>query len=95
MWCSEPAFILTLLGWVAVVPPIAFALGWWTHKTLRSGVLDETTRRSIDFLDGRSLEVVVTSEGVIFDAYVGDTLIGTCGMTFDEWHFDIGGESAQ
>lgn len=92
MWCSDPSFIITLLGWVAVVPPVAFALGWWTHKTLRR---DDSIRRSVDLLDGRLLEVIITDEGVILDAYVGDTLVGTVGMTFDEWHFDVRGESAE
>lgn len=35
--------------------------------------------------EGRTLEVVVTHEGVIMDAYRNDEHIGTRGMTADEW----------
>lgn len=33
----------------------------------------------------RQLEVKVTDEGVILDAWEHDELIGTMGMTFEEW----------
>ena len=33
----------------------------------------------------RHLNIRVTHEGVIFDAYLDDVLVETLGMTFDEW----------
>lgn len=32
MWAVDPLVVIVLLGWTAVVPPLAFALGAWYAK---------------------------------------------------------------
>ncbi len=45
------------------------------------------TRFSIDLLEGEmKMQVVVSPEGIIIDAFDGDEHVGTEGMMYDEWY---------
>lgn len=35
--------------------------------------------------DERAININITNEGVIMDAFQNDQLVGTVGMTFEEW----------
>ena len=44
-------------------------------------------RGDIDLGEGETLNIIITSEGIIMDHYIGETgeVSSTVGMTFDEW----------
>jgi len=39
--------------------------------------------------DGRTVTAQVTTEGIILDAYTGDTHVGTVARMWDEWHDEL------
>ncbi len=44
------------------------------------------TRFSIDLEGEMKMQVVVSPEGIIMDAFDGDEHVGTEGMMYDEWY---------
>jgi hypothetical protein len=53
---------------------------------------DAESRTEINIGDGRTMTINITGEGIIIDVFgrapqefSDDTLLGTVGMTFDEW----------
>ena len=45
--------------------------------------------------DGRTLAVVVTDEGVLFDAFAGGEHAGTKAMMADEWFEEVAGQQVE
>jgi len=54
--------------------------------------LDDTVRRVYELGEGTVLEVKLTHEGVIIDAFGGEEHVGTHGMTAHEWYDQLAGE---
>ena len=50
-------------------------------------------RHEITLTPTDALTVNLTDEGIIIDAWSADQLVGTIGMTYDEWFFYVEGQA--
>lgn len=75
LWVDEDGYAVDLYAqWSAAMESLEN--GPSTHGTYKG---------DIRVSDYETLDVIVTEEGVIFDAYDTDGLVATMGMTFAEW----------